>query len=125
MMIFLAGTFFLLSLVKCSFSRAHIDYVCPIKCQCALLPNRLDAVQLVCFPPIIREDIFDIASIPANYTTWLTISCKVDLLISHLTNETFSHLKHLEELLITNCVSSNHSQECVLGIKAPKTLECH
>ena len=104
MMIFLTGTFILLFLVKCSFSRADIDYVCPRKCQCALLPNRLDAIQLLCFPPIIRKDFFDVASIPANYTTWLAISCKVDLLTSHLTNKTFSHLKNLEQLLIVNCV---------------------
>ena len=99
----LTVTFVLLFLVKYSFSRAQIDYASPSTyCQCALLPNRLDAVQLICLLPAIREDFFDVASIPANYTTWLTISCQADLLTSHLTNETFSHLKNLEELLITD-----------------------
>ena len=119
----LTVTFVLLFLVKYSFSRAQIDYACPSTyCYCSLSPNRLDAVRLVCLPPIIREHFFDVASIPANYTTWLTISCQVDLLTSHLTNETFSHLKNLEELLITNCVIPTIPRNAFLGLKVLKHL---
>ena len=119
----LTVTFVLLFLVKYSFSRAQIDYACPgTYCQCALLPNRLDAVQLFCLLPAIREDFFDVASIPANYTTWLTISCQADLFTSHLTNETFSHLKNLEELLITDCVFPTIPRNAFSGLKVLKHL---
>ena len=121
-MIFLTVTFVLLFLVKYSFSRANIDYACPSTCQCATLPNRLDAVQLICLPPYIREDSFDVSSIPANYTTWLAISCKIDLVKSRFTNETFSHLKNLKELLITDCVIPTIPKNAFSGLKALKHL---
>ena len=102
---------------------AKLNYLCPSRyCQCASLPDRPDAVQIVCQPATIGKDYLDIAYIPGNFTTRLSIICKVDLIQSYLTNETFSHLTNLEELSISNCLIPTIPRNAFSGLKSLKHL---